>query len=91
MATIQLQMPQLFDFSTPDEWSHWKCRFEQFRYASGLAQESGQRQVSTLLCCLGQDVDNVLCSTNIAENKQNDYQEVMAKLTHSWRLRKMLF
>ena len=79
MATIQLQTPQPFDFSRPDEWSRWKRRFEQFRYASGLSQESGQRQVSTLLYCLGQDADDVLRSTNIAEDKRKDYQEVMAK------------
>ena len=67
MATIQLQMPQPLDFSRLDEWSRWKRRFEQFRYASGLSQESGQRKVSTLLYCLGQEADDVLCSTNIAE------------------------
>ena len=79
MATIQLQTPQPFDFSRPDEWSRWKRRFEQFRYASGLSPESGQRQVSTLLYCLGQDADDVLRSTNIAEDKRKDYQEVMTK------------
>ena len=31
MATIHLQPPEKFDFSKPDSWSHWKCRFEQFR------------------------------------------------------------
>ena len=79
MATIQLQTPQPFDFTRPDDWSRWKCRFEQFRYASGLSQESSQRHVSTLLYFLGQDADDVLHSTNIAEDKRKDYQEVMAK------------
>ena len=78
-ATIQLQTPQPFDFSTPDEWFRWKHRFKQFRYASGLSQESGQWQVSTLLYCLGQDADDVLHSTNIAEDKRKDSQAIVAK------------
>ena len=88
MATIQMQIPQPFDFSRPDEWSRWKRRFEQFRYASGLSQESGERQVSTLLYCLGQDADDVLRSTNIAEDKRKDYQEVLAKFDAFFGVRK---
>ena len=53
MASISLQSPSLFDFKTPDEWPCWKQRFEQFRLASDLADESDDRQVSTLLYCMG--------------------------------------
>ena len=49
MASIRLQPPEPFDFKQPDEWTCWKRRFEQYRVASGLAEEGEARQVCTLL------------------------------------------
>ena len=90
MVAIQLQTPQPFSFSRPDERSCWECRLEQFRYASGISQKSSQRQVSTLLYFLGQDADDVLRSTNIAKDKRKDYQEVMAKFDSIFDVRRNL-
>ena len=67
MATTQLQPPNPFDFKHPDNWQKWKRRFEQYRHASGLASGSEQRQVSTLLYCLGEQAEDVLSSTGISE------------------------
>ena len=53
MNYIQLQPPEPFNFKTPDDWPRWKRRFEQFRIASGLSEESQLKQVSTFLYCLG--------------------------------------
>ena len=53
MASIRLSPPDPFNLKRPDEWECWKRRFEQFRVASGLSEESDERQVSTLLYCLG--------------------------------------
>ena len=66
MANIRLDAPEQFDFSQPDNWPKWKKRFEHYRAASGLDKESDERQVSTLLYCLGDSADDVLTSTNIA-------------------------
>ena len=60
MASICLQPPSPFDFKTPDEWPRWKRRFEQFRLASDLADESDDRQVSTLLYCMGEEAEDIL-------------------------------
>ena len=49
MASVPLQPPAKFNFSNPDEWPKWRRRFEQFRIASGMAGESEERQISTLL------------------------------------------
>ena len=68
MASLQLQPPDNFDFKKPDEWQRWKRRFEQFRSASGLSVESEERQISTLLYCLGQDAEEVLASTGIMKS-----------------------
>ena len=57
MATSNIwwEPPAAFDFKNPEEWPHWKQRFEQFRLASGLSDEEESRQVSTLLHCLGEE------------------------------------
>ena len=67
MAQIQLKPPSTFDFKNPDDWLRWKRRFEQFRVASGLANEGAEKQVSTLLYCLGEEAEAVLASTNVSE------------------------
>ena len=77
---VPLQPPGAFRFDNPDEWAKWKCRFEQFRLASGLSKEFEERQVCTLLYTLGEDSEDVLSSTNISEDDRKKYAEVMAKL-----------
>ena len=82
------QTPDPFNFRNPDEWPRWKRRFEQFRSASGLADEAELRQVSTLLYCLGEEADDVLTSTNITEENRKKYSEVMAKFDGFFKIRK---
>ena len=79
MASIRLAPPEPCDFSKPDEWPRWKCRFEQFRFASGLSEEDNQRQVSTLLYCLGEGAEDVLSSTNISVDERKAYSAVLKK------------
>ena len=85
MATIQLQPPERFNFRQPDEWPRWRKRFEQFRLASGLGAEGEQRQVNTLLYCLGDDAEDVLRSTNISED---EYSTVLEKFDQFFQVRK---
>jgi len=66
MTSLHLQPLGLFDFKSPDGWLKWKRRFEQYRHASGPSNEgSEERQVSTLLYCLGEEANDVLTSTGI--------------------------
>ena len=67
MSHIRLSPPEEFNFKRPDEWPRWKRRFEQFRIASGLAEESETKQVNTLLYCLGKESGAVLSSTNVTD------------------------
>ena len=76
---IQLKPPEPFNFKTPDEWSRWRRRFEQFRVASGLGEESPAKQISTLLYCLGEEAESVLTSTNATADDRNNYDAVMGK------------
>ena len=86
-ASVQLRPPDNFDFSKPDTWTRWKKRFEQFRVASGLNAQDKERQVSTLLYCIGDEADAVLTSTNIKDDERKKYDDVISKFD-SFQVRK---
>ena len=86
--SLQLKPPDNFDFSKPDTWQKWKKRFEQFRVASGLKEESDPRQVSTLLYCMGEEAESVLSSTDIKEDDKGKYDPVIAKFDAFFQVRK---
>ncbi|KAL5517394.1 hypothetical protein EMCRGX_G002935 [Ephydatia muelleri] len=65
----QLEPPPSFDFRKPDEWPRWFRRFDQFRVASGLAADSEEKQVSTLLYCLGEEAEEVLAVSDTKPKK----------------------
>lgn len=88
MATIQLQPPPPFDFKTPDDWPRWRRRFEQFRVASGLGEQSAAKQISTLLYCLGEEAESVLTSTNATEEERGVYSTVMGKFDAFFQVRR---
>ena len=88
MAQLQLKPPDNFGFKEPDTWPKWKKQFEHFRVASDLASESEQRQVSTLLYCLGEDAEEVLNSTDIAAADKKKYAPVMLKFDEFFKVRK---
>ena len=79
-GSIPLKPLEAFNFQKPDEWSKWIKRFEQFRLASGLSGESETRQVSTLLYCMGEEVEDVLSSTDITAEERKTYKTVLDKL-----------
>ena len=78
MATsyIRLEPPAAFDFKKPEEWPHWKQKFERFRLASGLSNDES-KQVSTLLYCLGEEGEDVLLSARCDEKAKQKYSDVM--------------
>ena len=85
MAQFNLRLPEAFDFKNPDDWPRWKRRFEQFRVASGLGEE---RQVSTLLYCLGEEADAILTSTNPSADNKKKYDSVIEKFNGFFQVRK---
>ena len=88
MANVHFQPPESFNFRKPDEWPRWRKRFEQFRIASGLAEEAEERQVNTLLYCLGDDAEDVLRSTNISEEDRKKYGKVLENFDQFFQVRK---
>ena len=78
MAQLHLSPPEPFNFRNPEEWPKWKRCFEQFRIASGLAQEDEKRQVSTLLYCLEEESQAILDSTGVScEEAMTTYDGVI--------------
>lgn len=88
MASLCLQPPAPFDFRTPDEWPRWKRRFEQFRLASGLSTDDSEKQVSTLLYCMGEDAEDTLISTNVTADERKDYSAVLGKFDSFFKVRR---
>ena len=70
IASAPLQPLLPFRFECPDEWPKWSHRFEQFRIAS---EEDEEHQISILLHCLGEDLDDVLTSTKIFNENSKRY------------------
>ena len=87
MVNIRLNAPTEFNFCKPDEWTRWKHRFEQYRIASGLSDEDDTRQVSTLLCYMGEEAVTVLTSTGILQESQKKYVDVIAKFDAFFKVR----
>ena len=86
--SINLQLPPSFDFKSPDTWSRWRRQFEQFRIASGLADDTPARQTSALLYCLGKEADSVLTSMNATAEDRSDYDKVMELLDGYFQVRR---
>ena len=78
-SSVRLQPPEPFNFKSPDEWPRWRRRFLQFRDASGLGDEGQQKQVSTLLYCMGESAEDVLTSMDISADDRKRFESVIAK------------
>ena len=68
MATFQIAPPEQFNFSQPDEWPKWIHRFEHFHDASGLSNKEEVHQVNTLVYCMGEATDDILCSFELSDD-----------------------
>ena len=79
MAQIHFKPPDPLDFKHPEDWPHWKQRFQQFRVASGLSDAAAAKQISTLLYVMGEEAETVLASTNITDEERQVYDTVINK------------
>ena len=89
MADSHLVPPQSFDFRKPDEWPRWMRRFEQYHVASGLSTEDEEKQVNTLLFCLGEEAGDVFAVSG-AINKTKKYTEAVDTFEKFFGVRKNL-
>ena len=70
---FRLQPPQKFDFTATWNWQTWRQRFQRFRIASKLSEESAETQVSTLIYCMGIEAEPIYKSLSFKkkENEKN--------------------
>ena len=74
-----LQPPSSFNFT---EWTKWKSRFQQYRLASKSLEP-----IKPSLYCLGEEAEDVLDMTSIAEGDKTKYDTVMEHFDHHFRVR----
>ena len=91
-GTYQVQPPEPFSFSRPNEWPKWARRFERFRVASGLGSQGEEVQVNTLLYAMGDDADDILRSFQLSTADQKKYSEVKGRFDqHFVKKRNVIF
>ena len=75
-ATFNIQPPESFDFSKPQEWDKWIRRFERFRLASNLNASSEENQVNTLIYYMGDEADDILRGLTLTAIQESTYKGV---------------
>ncbi|KAK6186749.1 hypothetical protein SNE40_006026 [Patella caerulea] len=66
----EIQPPPELDFNNGQVWSAWIRRFDRYRLASGLDQQSEDRLVSTLIYTMGQQADDIYNSFDYPDDEQ---------------------
>ena len=79
MASFQVSTPDKFNFK-PEEWGRWIRRFERFRIASKLNEESEEAQVNTLIYSMGDEADDILAALKLTTSERKSYKTVKEKL-----------
>ena len=64
----------------PRRMAEVQRHFEQFHTACRIVSESEERQISTLLYCLGEEAEDILMSTNISDEERKSYEQVLGKM-----------
>lgn len=77
-ATFSIRPPEPFDFSKPQDWAKWIRRFERFRLASNLQENSDENQVNTFIYCMGDEADDILRGLPLADADKTKYDAVKA-------------
>src|SRR5436190_12695857 len=66
--------PAPFDFTIPELWDRWLKRFERFRLESGLKEQSEEKQVTTLIYCLGEEAEDIISAFKLNETEKTSYK-----------------
>ena len=89
MATFQIALRERFNFSQPAKWI---CCFERFCDASSLSQKDEIHQVNTLMYCMGNAVDDILCMLGLSDEEKKVYKTAKSKFEqHFVKRRNIIF
>ena len=76
MASYQIPTVEQFEFSQPVSWSKWIRWFERFCQASGIADQSYESQVNSLIYAMGDKADDILRSFPLLAEDQKKYNVI---------------
>lgn len=80
--SVGLAPPHKFDIANLDKWPHWILQFEDYSFASGLHQVSGEGQVRTLLYTMGSEkARHVLEMLGLTTEEWGTFAAVREKFT----------
>ena len=72
--------PDNFDFTATGNWQTWHQRFQRFRIASKLNEESAETQVSTLIYCMGTEAEQIYMSqSNKKKENEKNFDVILSK------------
>ncbi|UYV76611.1 hypothetical protein LAZ67_14001442 [Cordylochernes scorpioides] len=55
----QIQPPETFDFSTPNEWPKWRKRFERYLVVSGMKKKEEAYKIDLFMYLMGDRADDI--------------------------------
>ncbi|UYV76722.1 K02A2.6-like, partial [Cordylochernes scorpioides] len=55
----QIQPPETFDFSTPNEWPKWRERFERYLRVSGMKKKEEADKIDLFMYLMGDRTDDI--------------------------------
>ncbi|UYV67105.1 hypothetical protein LAZ67_4003902, partial [Cordylochernes scorpioides] len=55
----QIQPPETFDFSTPNEWPKWRRRFERYLVVSGMKKKEEADKIDLFMYLMGDRADDI--------------------------------
>ena len=79
MATYQVNPPEPFTFSRPEEWPRWYRQYERFSTASGLDSKDDKMRVNTLVYTMGDEAEDILRSFSMTEEEHSKFDKVQEK------------
>ncbi|UYV69063.1 K02A2.6-like [Cordylochernes scorpioides] len=56
---VQIQPPETFDFSTPNEWPKWRKRFERYLVVSGMKKKEEADKIDLFMYLMGDRADDI--------------------------------
>lgn len=68
--------PAPLDFKTPSTWEKWIQRFDRYRDVSGLSDLPEEKQVNTLIYCLGEQAEDVFHASSLPVADKKKYDKV---------------
>ena len=87
---VQVPLPDRFSFTSPDTWPAWVRRFDRFRVASGLSNRPTNDQISTMVCAMGDQAEDILNTLHVPGDASYIYEQLKQTLDAYFGVRRNL-